>query len=443
MWRLALFFCISGIVGAGGLLAAENFPYTAYIADEDVEVRAGPGTNFYATDRLAYRTAVEVYRRDPGGWLAIRPPENSYCWVPASKLWMTQQKGIAEVVADDTLSWVGSRVESVGEHKWQVRMQRGERVEVLGEKRVLNEGQGTAEAWYQIAPPAGEFRWIHDRSVSRESGDIATAASPPQWSRSRTSKSDSQVRVASYVEESKQADIAKGGPPLIQQTADKTPIAPIPKAAPRVRENVASLVTPDDIKAFDRQAMLDSGTARPKAGADDQFTDLEAQLALMVSKEPSFWHLEKLHDQAEALVESGKTPLERGRARLVLDKIAQFEDLQRRQIRVEKQVKVAAGGEDGGSTAEAGIPTGAIPPRFDGSGWLVPVHSTKRAAPPYAILDDDGKVLEYVTPAPGLNLNRYLKKRVGVYGQKSTIASLNAPHLTAHRIVDLERHGLR
>ena len=58
-------------------------------------------------------------------------------------------------------------------------------------------------------------------------------------------------------------------------------------------------------------------------------------------------------------------------------------------------------------------------------------------APPYAILDDNGQVLEFVSPAPGLNLHRYLKKRVGVFGYQSYLPSLKTPHITVYRIVDL------
>jgi hypothetical protein len=78
--------------------------------------------------------------------------------------------------------------------------------------------------------------------------------------------------------------------------------------------------------------------------------------------------------------------------------------------------------------------------RFDGTGWLLPVHSTKRNAPPYALLDDDGNILQFVSPAPGLNLNRYLKKEVGIIGQKQSGGTLDKPHLTAHRIVERDRH---
>jgi hypothetical protein len=79
-------------------------------------------------------------------------------------------------------------------------------------------------------------------------------------------------------------------------------------------------------------------------------------------------------------------------------------------------------------------------PRFDGSGWLLPVHSKKRTAPPYALLDEEGRLLQFVSPAPGMNLHRYLRKEIGVFGQTSFIESLSKPHLTAHRVVELDRH---
>jgi hypothetical protein len=78
--------------------------------------------------------------------------------------------------------------------------------------------------------------------------------------------------------------------------------------------------------------------------------------------------------------------------------------------------------------------------RFDGNGWLVPVHSARRVAPPYALLDAEGEVLFYVVPSPGLNLHRYLRKRVGVYGQRTAHASVNKPLIAAERVVDLGRH---
>jgi hypothetical protein len=136
----------------------------------------------------------------------------------------------------------------------------------------------------------------------------------------------------------------------------------------------------------------------------------------------------------------GKSVLERGRAERLLNQIEEFEAWRARyddlgEAREELEPK---------PTADiASVRAGAdshVDPRFDGTGWLLPVHSRKRTAPPYALLDGDGKILQFVSPSPGLNLHRYLRKEIGIYGQKSYIPALEKRHLTAHRVVELDRH---
>ena len=76
---------------------------------------------------------------------------------------------------------------------------------------------------------------------------------------------------------------------------------------------------------------------------------------------------------------------------------------------------------------------------YAAEGWLMPVHSTKRVAPPFAVLDDEGRVRAYVTPAPGLNLRRYTKKYVGLIGPQRYVSTLHAPHVTAERVIKQNR----
>ena len=108
--------------GAAVLGADQTFPYPAQIAVDEVEVRCGPGWDYYATQRLPRGTRVEVYRHDPGGWLAIRPPEGSFSWVTARHVRATADKNIAEVILDGAVAWVGSAPTNVAQHKWQVRL---------------------------------------------------------------------------------------------------------------------------------------------------------------------------------------------------------------------------------------------------------------------------------------------------------------------------------
>lgn len=144
----------------------DGFPYEAYVCVEGAEVVAGPGYRYYVTSRLPKGSRVEVYREEPSGWLAIRPPEGSFSWVPAEFVERHQDRPEVGRVKADVGAWVGTSIERVPQHRQQVTLQRGELVHILGEKAVSGP-QGQPQRWLKIAPPAGEFRWIHLRDVRR------------------------------------------------------------------------------------------------------------------------------------------------------------------------------------------------------------------------------------------------------------------------------------
>ena len=137
-----------------------EFPYVAYVSSDDVYVRSGPGKNYYPTAKLKRGEQVEVYRHDPGGWYAIRPPRQSFSWVSARQL-DPAEKRLAVVNTDRAVARVGS-VFSEMRDVIQVRLNKGERVELV-EAEPVADGK-----WYKIAPPAGEFRWIHREYLDRQ-----------------------------------------------------------------------------------------------------------------------------------------------------------------------------------------------------------------------------------------------------------------------------------
>ena len=139
---------------------ATEYPYVAYISSDDVYIRSGPGKNYYPTAKLKRGEAVEVYRHDPGGWYAIRPPVQSYSWVSARQLDVLDD-GLAVVNSERAVARVGSLFSDVRD-VIQVRLNKNERVELL-DHRTSGE-----EKWCKIAPPAGEFRWVYKDYVSRE-----------------------------------------------------------------------------------------------------------------------------------------------------------------------------------------------------------------------------------------------------------------------------------
>ena len=154
----ALLFCVPAVA------VAEQYPYTAYVAVDEVNVVSGPSTRNYATHRLFAGDEVQVYRREATGWLAIRPPEGSCSWIVADAVEETNDQGIYRVLVA-VPAYIHSIDAGVQNHDYQVKLRPGELVEVLGEK-TLKTAQGS-ETWLKIAPPAGEFRYIHLNQVSK------------------------------------------------------------------------------------------------------------------------------------------------------------------------------------------------------------------------------------------------------------------------------------
>ncbi len=163
MPRLLVVFVGLIILTASTAAAEQAFPYKAYVTADDVEVRSGPGEDFYPTDKLQKGETVEVYRRDAGGWCAIRPPEGSFSWI-SGRVLKLQDDNLAVVKEDDVASRVGSSLSNVRD-VIQVRMRKGEAVEILDSKETPG---GKSQVWYKIAPPSGEFRWISEKYLDKE-----------------------------------------------------------------------------------------------------------------------------------------------------------------------------------------------------------------------------------------------------------------------------------
>jgi hypothetical protein len=154
-------------------------------------------------------------------------------------------------------------------------------------------------------------------------------------------------------------------------------------------------------------------------------------LTAMVSKPTEQWNLEPFRVSAKSWIELGETPLIRGEARLLLDRIEEFESLRSRSMSIQSPPPLNA------------TPlTEAVPPRVAGSGseasgWLVSVVTSLPGQPEFALTDDAGKVLAYVRPTTGLNLRRYIQQPVTVYGAPGYIPNLAARQIIAERVVRL------
>ena len=164
----------------------------------------------------------------------------------------------------------------------------------------------------------------------------------------------------------------------------------------------------------------------------------------MVAEEPTVWTFDELVLEAESLMTQAETAVERGRARLLLNKIDRFADIRQRYDTVNgmladterRNEQLASLRRD---AAEPSTPSD----RFDGRGRLTRVVSPKQGAPRYALVDESGKVRCYVSPAPGVNLRHYEQRWVGVNGVRGYMPEQQAAHVMAKHISVLESPTLR
>ncbi|HEX4129076.1 MAG TPA: SH3 domain-containing protein [Pirellulales bacterium] len=407
---------LSIVVCWSNLAAAESFPYRAYIASDDVNVRSGPGDNYYPVMKLARGDVVEVYRHDPGGWYAIRPPQGCFSWISGEFL-KPGENGTAVVIGDRVVARVGSMFSDIRD-VIQVRLDRGEEVEVLEAKR-FNAGPA-AQTWYKITPPAGEFRWVSGKFVERE---LHSAAPRPRGPRNnmllaRMAREDAELDAELQAE-----DVAE-------------PEQPRPRHRhPRREEPVEDeVVIPDE--AFGR---VHSPKVRlPESFDMEAYVDeLDTELSAMVSQEATAWEFRDLKSRGEAALAKAETAVERGQARMLLAKIARFEDIRQRYVAVaEVTAQTDRRNQQLASRLRNVMPRpGADEPRYDGVGKLAQVVAGKDGSPQFALLDSSGEVRCYVSPSPGVNLRNYVGMDVGINGTLGYLPDQHAQHVTAKRIV--------
>jgi hypothetical protein len=312
---------------------------------------------------------------------------------------------LAEITGDRVAVRVGSQL-SDRRDVVQVRVKRGEVVEVLGTEQA---GSGRSGAiWYRIAPPSGEFRWVRgsdvDSSPSRGGADKTgqPAAPPPKT-----------VEAAAPTASAK---------PSVSQTLTRGDASP---SAAKWTPAPASAIGPRTSEEFQKE--LD---------------DVNTELSIMLAEEPAAWDCGELGRRAQTLLDNARTAVERGHARMLVNRISQSEDIRRRSLALNSPAADVArrGRPPADRTSGAGATTSArgSEARFDGVGRLARVQQPKAGAPRYALMDEQGNVKAYVSPAPGLSMQPYVGHQVGISGIRGFLGEQNVEHLTAKQITALD-----
>jgi uncharacterized protein YgiM (DUF1202 family) len=128
------------------------FPYIAELTEDNVNIRSGPGTNFYSCGKLNNTDKVEVVATQLG-WSQIVPPSACFAWI--SKQYVTtdaNEPNVGTVNADAVRVYAGSEsLKPIHSTTVLVKLNRGDKVALFGQQ----EGD-----YLKIAPPPGSYLWI-------------------------------------------------------------------------------------------------------------------------------------------------------------------------------------------------------------------------------------------------------------------------------------------
>lgn len=482
-------------------------PFSVYVAHDNMYARCGPSDDYYRTDPLRLGQQLDVYAETDDGWLGIRPPKDSFCWIPADTVQLDGNQDTGTIVEDRTVAWIGTHLGRARSYRWQVQLAKGEPITVLG--RSEREGPDGPQLWLRIVPPSGEYRWVHREQVVFTSEELVATLQEKAQQETTTS-----VSTESVVTSTNRAanDPADSGPSIVQEPrvigsglkpelrSDSPsgsvvqamqqggllasveflgqprlleigtgPVAPQqpsaagdenwvagPRSGPSAGNPSSGIATTDwtttrdsslgsvmQVSGQQLAPMPMSNSPRQTIVSAERVRQIESevlhadfdQLSLVFSRliaaQATAAEIEPVERAANRLATSALDAVVAGRARLLAERAQQYIRVATRRdgdavVRSETPPMIAP------ANFQTPIPTAPPPAPANGSsesGYLVQVYSARRNSPPFALTDDTGRTVAYVTPAPGVNLRVHLNSDVTVTGKSGFLTGLNTPHI--------------
>lgn len=212
----------------------------------------------------------------------------------------------------------------------------------------------------------------------------------------------------------------------------------------------------------------------------ERVIELQLRLSQIVSQAPATWQFDQIATEANSLLQETNSSTARAELRDLLDRIARFRRIRAGHVQVAmantpETVAARLANEATPATAEAPVEEFPVPElgapvspmaelvdgvrdrvredfvetedepatqvaesRFDAVGTLKPVVSKRPNAPQYALVNERGDVVSFITPTPDLNLRPYVGRRVGVKGTRGFMNEYRTAHVTAGRISQVD-----
>jgi len=141
-----------------------SFPYTAEVIGDNINIRSGPGTDYYTCGKLNKGDMVEVVSKQ-FSWSRIVPPAGSFSWISMQYVSKDPDNpNIGIVTGDIVRVWAGSdSMGPVRSETLQLKLNRGHKVKLLGDNR---------DDYYKIAPPDGAYLWVSTQFIKPFEGAV-------------------------------------------------------------------------------------------------------------------------------------------------------------------------------------------------------------------------------------------------------------------------------
>lgn len=224
------------VLALGGTARADTVPptlYTAKVVAPNAEVHSGQSAKMVVTNRLAQGVTVEVVKELPDGWLAIKPPVNSFSWVNARLVARIPNSNSWVVHADDTAPvpvLYGSEVVKDKPSVKSVDIKRGSQVVVIGPGQPSDEG-----TLLPIDPPPTEVRYLQASAVAKNNnpapavggpaafpGQPALVAGPhPKWLAAQAAEQAGERQKAEQIYSDLYWEVVNSDPDLARQASNR------------------------------------------------------------------------------------------------------------------------------------------------------------------------------------------------------------------------------
>lgn len=134
-----------------------KFPYVGEITGAEINVRSGPGMNYYSCGKINAPMRV-IVAGQKYSWLQILPPEGSFSWIFRQFVQTDPNNpNIGIVNADNVRVYAGSdELEPMRSDSIQILLTTGQKVRIIGQP---------IGDYYKITPPEGATLWTTSQYI--------------------------------------------------------------------------------------------------------------------------------------------------------------------------------------------------------------------------------------------------------------------------------------